>query len=48
MKFERGKTVEKLTKIENSDKTGTKVTFLADSTIFETTNYDFFCIKRKI
>ena len=41
MKFERGKTVEKLTRIGDSDKTGTKVRFLADSTIFETTEYDY-------
>ena len=41
MKFERGKTVEKLTRIGDSKKTGTKVRFLADSTIFETTNYDY-------
>ncbi len=41
MKFERGKTVEKLTKIGDSKKTGTKVRFLADSEIFETTEYDY-------
>ena len=41
MKFERGKTVEKLTKIGESKKTGTKVRFLADSEIFETTEYDY-------
>ena len=41
MKFERGKTVEKLTRLGDSDKTGTKVRFLADSTIFETTEYDY-------
>ena len=41
MKFERGKTVEKLSKIGESKKTGTKVRFLADSTIFETTEYDY-------
>ncbi len=41
MKFERGKTVEPLTKIGDSDKTGTKVRFLADDTIFETTNYEY-------
>ena len=41
MKFERGKTIEKLTKIGDSDKTGTKVRFLADDTIFETLEYDF-------
>ena len=41
MRFERGKTVKKLTKIGDSKKTGTKVRFLADSTIFETTDYDY-------
>ena len=41
MKFQRGKTVEKLTEVGKSKKTGTKVRFLADSTIFETLNYDF-------
>ncbi len=41
MKFERGKTVQKLTKIGDSDKTGTKVRFLADDTIFETLDYDY-------
>ena len=41
MKFHKGKTVEKLTKIGESKKTGTKVRFLADGTIFETLQYDF-------
>ena len=41
MKFQRGKTVEKLTKIGESKQTGTKVRFLADDTIFETLEYDF-------
>ncbi len=41
MKFERGKTVQKLTKIGDSNKTGTKVRFFADGTIFETLNYDY-------
>ena len=41
MKFERGKTVEKLTRVGDSKDTGTKVRFLADSTIFETTEYDY-------
>ena len=40
-KFERGKTVEKLTRVGDSKDTGTKVRFLADSTIFETTEYDY-------
>ena len=41
MKFEKGKTVEKLTRIGDSKKTGTKVRFLADDSIFETLDYDF-------
>ena len=41
MKFEKGKTVEPLTRIGDSKKTGTKVRFLADDTIFETLNYDY-------
>ena len=41
MKFQRGKTTEKLTRLGDSKKTGTKVKFLADSTIFETLEYDF-------
>ena len=41
MKFERGKTIEKLKRIGDSKKTGTKVRFLADGTIFETLNYDY-------
>ena len=41
MKFEKGKTVESLKKIGNSDKTGTKVRFLADGTIFETLEYEY-------
>ena len=40
MKFQRGKTTEKLTRLGDSKKTGTKVRFLADSTIFETLEYD--------
>ena len=41
MRFERGKTVQKLTRIGDSKKTGTKVRFLADDKIFETLEYDF-------
>ncbi len=41
MKFEKGKTVQKLERIGDSDKTGTKVRFLADDTIFETLDYDY-------
>ena len=48
MRFERGKTVEKLKKIGDSDKTGTMVRFLADSTIFETTNYEYQTLEERL
>ncbi len=41
MAFERGKTVKSLEKIGDSKKTGTKVRFLADDTIFETLEYEY-------
>ena len=41
MAFEKGKTVKKLEKIGSSKKTGTKVRFLADDTIFETQEFDY-------
>ena len=41
MSFERGKTVKHLERIGDSDKTGTKVRFFADSTIFETLEYEY-------
>ena len=41
MKFQRGKTVKSLEKIGESKKTGTKVRFLADNTIFETLEYEY-------
>ena len=41
MKFEKGKTVEPLTRTGDSKRTGTKVRFLADDTIFESLDYDF-------
>jgi DNA gyrase subunit B len=47
MKFERGKTVQSLTKIGNSDKTGTKVRFLADDTIFETLEYEYEVLEKR-
>ena len=39
--FERGKTVKPLEKIGETTETGTQVRFLADNTIFETTNYNY-------
>ena len=47
MKFEKGKTVEPLTRIGDSKKTGTKVRFLADGTIFETLEYDFATLEER-
>ena len=41
MRFERGKTVEQITKIGDSKETGTQVRFLADNTIFESTEYNY-------
>ena len=41
MYFEKGKTVKKLEKIGSSSKTGTKVRFLADDTIFETQSVEY-------
>ena len=41
IKFEKGKTVMHLTRIGDSDRTGTFVRFLADGSIFETLDYDF-------
>ena len=48
MKFERGKTVEPLKRIGDSDKTGTKVRFLADSRIFETTEYTYEVLQNRL
>ncbi len=47
MKFERGKTVQPLERIGDSDKTGTKVRFLADSTIFETLEYEYEVLEKR-
>ena len=47
MSFERGKTVQSLTRIGDSDKTGTKVRFLADDTIFETFEYEYEVIEKR-
>ena len=47
MSFERGKTVKPLTKIGDSKKTGTKVRFLADNTIFETLEYEYEVLEKR-
>ena len=41
MSFERGNTVKHLERIGDSEKTGTRVRFLADETIFETLEYEY-------
>ena len=47
MKFERGRTVEPLTRIGDSKTTGTKVRFLADDTIFETLEYEYETLEKR-
>ena len=47
MKFEKGKTVKKLEKIGESKKTGTKVRFLADNTIFESLDYEYDVLEKR-
>ncbi len=47
MYFEKGKTIKSLEKIGNSDKTGTKVRFLADDTIFETLEYEYEVLEKR-
>ena len=47
MSFERGKTVNSLKKIGDSKKTGTKVRFLADDTIFETLEYEYEVLEKR-
>ncbi len=48
-RYERGKVVEKLNVIGECEpgKTGTKVTFLPDDTIFETTEFEFNVLKQR-
>ena len=48
MKFERGKTIQALQKIGDSNKTGTKVRFLADDTIFETLEYEYEVLEKRM
>jgi len=48
MKFQRGKTVQPLTRIGDSDKTGTKVRFLADDTIFESLEYEYEVLEKRL
>ncbi len=47
-KYEKGKIVEQLNIIGNTDKTGTKVTFKPDGEIFETLEYDYDILLKRI
>jgi DNA gyrase subunit B len=47
MSFEKGKTVKKLERIGDSKKTGTKVRFLADDTIFETREFEYEVLEKR-
>ncbi len=47
MRFEKGKTVKKLEKIKDSNKTGTKVRFLADNSIFESLEYEYEVLEKR-
>ena len=48
MSFEKGKTVKKLERIGDSKKTGTKVSFLADDTIFESLDYEYEVLEKRL
>ena len=47
MTFETGKTVKPLAKIGESKRTGTKVRFLADDTIFESREYEYDVLEKR-
>lgn len=47
-RYERGKVVQPLQVIGESDRTGTTVTFLPDSTIFEETVFDYEILKQRL
>lgn len=48
MRFEKGKTVQPLKKIADSNKTGTLVRFLADDTIFESLDYEYEVLEKRL
>ena len=48
MSFEKGKTKQSLTRVGDSDKTGTTVRFLADDTIFETLEYEYEVLENRL
>lgn len=47
-RFEKGKVVKPLAIIGESDKTGTEITFLPDTDIFEETVYDYEILKQRL
>ena len=47
-RYERGKPLEKVKVIGKTDKTGTEVTFLADNKIFETTEYEYEVLLKRL
>ncbi len=47
-RYERGKVIEPLRKIGDSDRTGTTVTFLPDKTIFEETVFDYGTLRQRL
>ena len=48
LRFEKGKTVQGIKKIGESKKTGTRVRFMADDSIFETTDYEFTTLENRM
>ena len=48
MSFEKGKTVKPLKKIGDTKKTGTLVRFLADDTIFESLDYEYEVLEKRL
>ena len=48
MYFEKGKTVRKLERIGDAEGTGTKVRFLADDTIFESLDYEYETLEKRM
>lgn len=47
-RYERGKVVKHLEELGNTRKRGTKVTFMPDSSIFETINFDFDTLRTRL
>ena len=48
MSFEKGNTAKKLEKIGSSKKTGTRVRFLADDSIFESLDYEYEVLEKRL